>query len=94
MQRRMKDSNDNGICVLCGDREDWIHILLNCCATETWRGKWMGMGNYCFQFRNITLAQNILADNRSHFMKELGTFLGKVRTVRETVIREWENSTG
>ncbi len=32
----MKDSNDNGICVLCGDREDWIHILLNCCATETW----------------------------------------------------------
>ncbi len=77
VQRRMKDSNDNGICVLCADREDWIHILLNCCATETWRGKWMGMGNYCFQFRNITLAQNILADNRSHFMKELGTFLGK-----------------
>ncbi len=47
----------------------------------------MGMGNYGFQFRNITLAQNILADNRSHFMKELGIFLGKVRTIRETVIR-------
>jgi len=92
MQRRIKDLNGTGICVLCGDEEDWIHILLNCCATESWRGKWIGMGNYCVRDRNITLAREILRDNRAHFMKELGNFLGRIRTIRETAIREWENS--
>ncbi len=49
-----------------GDREDWIHILVKLLRYRTLERKMDGNGELLLPIQNITLAQNILADNRSH----------------------------
>ena len=87
--RKYKSETSCVGCVLCGDSDDWVHILLKCCATERWRRSWWGMSKFHGDSeRNEELGVKILRDNRSKLQDALGNFISKVRRLREFELKK------
>lgn len=79
----MLNGRQSKSCLLCGDQdEDWIHILLICRESESWRENWMREGGYVGEIRDSILGERIMRDNRQKVVGHLGKYLSKVRKER------------
>lgn len=90
--RKIRSENGEGICVFCGEVEDWVHILLRCCATESWRIRWWGMGDFEGNDRNEFLGLRVLREKRKGIAEQVGLFIARVREIRERALKQWDES--
>jgi len=86
MRRIRSEEGTEVKCPLCGEVEDWVHVLLNCNNTENARQTWLVQGGYENRQRDQNLAIEIMRDNRLSVVQFLARFFNYVRRRREGII--------
>jgi len=74
------------VCALCGEQENWEHILLNCQVTEPRRISVLQAGNYEMTERDENLGLSILRNNQPQFTRLLGQFFSAIRKIRHKAL--------
>jgi hypothetical protein len=90
--RGMRKGFEKGICPVCSEDEDAIHMLLKCSETRKWREqllsrKWLRLNEWV-AFKKIINCTNIIE------LRNIGSFLYKIKCKWENKIRNLSSELG
>jgi hypothetical protein len=88
----MRKGFEKGRCPLCSEEEDPIHILLKCSETRKWREqflsrKWLRLNEWI-------VLKKIINCNNSIALRNIGSYLYKIKCKRENRIRNLSSESG
>jgi hypothetical protein len=88
----MRKGFENGICPLCNEEEDPIHILLKCSETRKWREQFLN--RRWLRLNELIVLKKIINCNNSIELRNIVNYLYKIKCKWDNRIRNLSSELG